>query len=617
MSDTELEMKEAGGSFDLSELLVEVEGVFLPRAFETDRPMKEHVECLKALDMRHDDVILVAFPKAGTHWLWEITSMLLAGKAEHEKRVKELAMMEATAIGHIQAQPSPRVLNSHLPLRLLPRQIREKKVKVIHVYRNVKDALVSAYFHFRQFPPMRGISIESILQMWRVGDVPGQKYVDFMKETDEFHRTNPDVPFFITSFEDIKEEPEKVIWELAEFLGVEASPQLCRDILEATRLDKMKEADKIKQQSHIPQASVYRKGQVGDWKNHLTVAQSEQLDAEVTQLKSCDYHFRYTFPNTLEWGDIMGTIIREEEEEEEEEQEAKAEDTAEKETGSGLSAMFREVEGATIPAPFEVSCKRPLAQHVELLKGLGMRSDDVMIVAYMKAGTHWIWEVASMLLSGKVQYEKRTKELAMMEATEFEKLESQPSPRIFNTHLPFRLLPRQVKDRKVRIIHVYRNVKDVLVSMCFHMRQVPSQKDLTFEYALRWMTDPEVPGEKYITYLKEMDQYRKCNTDMPFFTMSYEDTKEDPEKAIQKLGEFLGVRLTPQLVTDIAQATSFANMKQADNAKEQHSALPEIKMYRKGQVGDWKNYLTVAQSERLDAAMTQLESCDYRFRYTL
>ncbi|XP_076453327.1 sulfotransferase 1B1-like [Babylonia areolata] len=115
-----------------------------------------------------------------------------------------------------------------------------------------------------------------------------------------------------------------------------------------------------------------------------------------------------------------------------------------------------------------------------------------------------------------------------------------------------------------------------------------------------------------------MDDYRNDNPDVPFFTMSFEDTKEDPEKAIQKLGEFLGVSLTPQLVTDIAQATSFANMKQADNAKERPSiGGSKSQMYRKGQVGDWKNYLTVAQSERLDAAMTQLESRHYRFRYTL
>ncbi|XP_076452616.1 sulfotransferase 1A1-like isoform X2 [Babylonia areolata] len=284
----------ADGSYDPGTVYVDVEGEHIPRYFETSRPLADHVACLKSLEMRHDDVLVAAFRKSGTHWLWEITSMLLAGKAEHEKRVKDLAMMEATAIEHIQAQPSPRVLNSHLPLRLLPRQIREKKVKVIHVYRNVKDVVVSGYFHFRQVPVSRNITVENMMDIICSNEVPGPKYVKYLREMEDYHKNNPDVPMFITSYEDTKEDPQNVIGRLAEFLGVEASPQLVEDIAEATHILKMKEADRAKQKSHLSSVEMYRQGRVGGWKNHLTVAQSERLDAEVTQLKSCDYHFRYT-----------------------------------------------------------------------------------------------------------------------------------------------------------------------------------------------------------------------------------------------------------------------------------------------------------------------------------
>ncbi|XP_076452613.1 sulfotransferase 1A1-like [Babylonia areolata] len=273
-----------------------------------------------------------------------------------------------------------------------------------------------------------------------------------------------------------------------------------------------------------------------------------------------------------------------------------------------------EVEGVNIPKIFEND--RPLHEQVQLLKALEMREDDVVVMAYAKSGTHWIWEVASMLLSGSAEYVNRTKVFAMMETTRIDDLKAQPSPRVLNSHLPFRLLPRQIKDKRVKVIHVYRNIKDVFVSQYFHFRQVPGGDALTFDAHEKVFLSDNVPTGSYFTYMRDMYQFRKSNPDHPVFLMSFEDTKEDPEKVIRSMAKFLGVEASQSLIHDIAHLTSFSKMRHAEkNTMETH--LPPADIFRKGQVGDWKNYLTVAQSERLDAAMTQLESCDYRFRYTL
>lgn len=86
-----------------------------------------------------------------------------------------------------------------------------------------------------------------------------------------------------------------------------------------------------------------------------------------------------------------------------------------------------------------------------------------------------------MLLSGKAEYEKRSKNMAMMEATQIEELEKMASPRVMNTHVPAFMLPKQVKDKKVKIIHVYRNLKDTFVSLYFHFKQNPGRETLTLE----------------------------------------------------------------------------------------------------------------------------------------
>ena len=64
---------------------------------------------------------------------------------------------------------------------------------------------------------------------------------------------------------------------------------------------------------------------------------------------------------------------------------------------------------------------------------------------------------------------------------------------------------------------------------------------------------------------------------------------------MKTIAEFLGCSVDEATIQKIAQATTFENMKvNAAKWTEQH-------FIRKGEVGDWKNHFTPAQSEALDA----------------
>ena len=52
--------------------------------------------------------------------------MLLKGKAETIEYPKLATMLEATLESDLDKFPSPRLLNSHLPLRMLPKQLKGK-----------------------------------------------------------------------------------------------------------------------------------------------------------------------------------------------------------------------------------------------------------------------------------------------------------------------------------------------------------------------------------------------------------------------------------------------------------------------------------------------------------
>ncbi|XP_076115880.1 cytosolic sulfotransferase 1-like isoform X4 [Mytilus galloprovincialis] len=107
----------------------------------------------------------------------------------------------------------------------------------------------------------------------------------------------------------------------------------------------------------------------------------------------------------------------------------------------------------------------------------------------------------------------------------------------------------------------------------------------------------------WYNYEKEMERAEK---DYPgiIFTCYYEEMKKDTERELKRLADFLEIPCTESTLEDIAKATSFQNM--------QHHKLDSTKeldgkgfIYRKGEIGDWKNYFTVAQNERFDEQYTE------------
>lgn len=73
--------------------------------------------------------------------------MLINQSADRVRLIKETAMMEGVTSEQFDNIPSPRVLNTHLPLHLMPKDTLSNKTKIIFIQRNPKDLCVSYYNH--------------------------------------------------------------------------------------------------------------------------------------------------------------------------------------------------------------------------------------------------------------------------------------------------------------------------------------------------------------------------------------------------------------------------------------------------------------------------------------
>ncbi|XP_076115886.1 sulfotransferase 1B1-like [Mytilus galloprovincialis] len=263
-----------------------------------------------------------------------------------------------------------------------------------------------------------------------------------------------------------------------------------------------------------------------------------------------------------------------------------------------------EFEGVRYPAVISIRTKG-VEKALQELKEIQSRDSDIMICTYPKSGTHWVNEVTNMLIRNKTELDTSSKISTMLEVIpDLSVLDALPSPRLLNTHCSFKYLPKKHIENRCKIIHIIRNPKDVCVSFYYHAKSDPvldftGSWDDFFEM---WMSDKCAYGPWY-NYEKEMEQAEKDYPGM-IFTCYFEEMKKDSKREIQRLANFLGIPCTEKTIENIAGTTSFNNMQQN---KLDLTKVVSGKgfIYRKGEIGDWKNHFTVAQNERFDVQYTE------------
>ncbi|XP_067883690.1 sulfotransferase 1B1-like [Heterodontus francisci] len=255
-----------------------------------------------------EDLVIATYPKAGTTWVQEIVDFILHdGDAEQCRRAplqSRIPFLEFSVPGHnpsgtelLDKLPSPKVIKTHLPFQLLPKSFLEQKCKMIYCARNAKDNLVS-FFHFdlmNKLEPNPG-SWEEYFQRFLQGSVSYGLWHDHVKGWWEVRKNYPILYIF---YEDIKEDPKREVVKMGKFLGKELPDAVIDEIVHHTSFQSMK-ANPMSNYSTVPPAifdqtvsAFMRKGTVGDWRNHFTVAQDEAFDADYQRrMEGSDLRFR-------------------------------------------------------------------------------------------------------------------------------------------------------------------------------------------------------------------------------------------------------------------------------------------------------------------------------------
>ncbi|OCT79941.1 hypothetical protein XELAEV_18026757mg [Xenopus laevis] len=230
------------------------------------------------------------------------------------------------------------------------------------------------------------------------------------------------------------------------------------------------------------------------------------------------------------------------------------------------------------------------------MESFQLREDDLLLASYPKCGSNWTHQILKDLLYAVYKKDESTIGIPVLEfglPDKFEKHNQEPSPRVFSTHLQYDNVPKSVFAKKckghslsclyhVQMLVVFRNPKDTAVSFYHFYNNNPGLPNYSsWDTFFKDFISGNVVFGSYFDYAVKWNKHIDNENAL---IMTFEEMKEDLYKAVKKISSFFGYSLTEE------QAKS----------DETHGYFVKV-VFRKGDVGDWKNHFSEAQSKEMDA----------------
>ncbi|CAH8343950.1 unnamed protein product [Eruca vesicaria subsp. sativa] len=251
---------------------------------------------------------------------------------------------------------------------------------------------------------------------------------------------------------------------------------------------------------------------------------------------------------------------------------------------------------------------------------------DIILASFPKSGTTWLKALAVALLERSKHEDDPLKNHPLLSDNphgivpffEFDMylngstpdLTKFPlsSPRLFSTHMPLHTVKEALKDSPCKIVYLCRNAKDALISR-WHYRCKYQKKDVS-RSILESIFESFCSGVGFYGPIWDHAlSYWRGSLENPknVLFMRFEELKKEPCAQLKRLAEFLGCPFTEEeeesgLVEKILKLCSLENLSglEVNKTGKTWTNVDYKSYFRKGQVGDWKNYLTPEMENKID-----------------
>ncbi|XP_058800464.1 luciferin sulfotransferase-like [Phymastichus coffea] len=265
----------------------------------------------------------------------------------------------------------------------------------------------------------------------------------------------------------------------------------------------------------------------------------------------------------------------------------------------------------------------------DAVENFEVRDDDVWVCSFQKSGTTWtqemVWgvthdadlettktylnerfpflEFTGIIITARVAMRENHPDLERWIYDSVNYCKDLPAPRHIKCHLPFNLLPRQIRtgEKKPKIVYVARNPKDVCVSFYHHSLLLEGYCGNFQQFCELFLGD-RLNYAPYWNHVLGFWEKSKGMDNIMF--IRFEDMKTNLPDVIRKTAAFYGKQLSDSQVNKLAEHLSFASMKKNPSLNKERTVeiISEMKVFgehrpkgefiRNGTVGQWKEKMS-------------------------
>lgn len=200
----------------------------------------------KFTKVRSSDIYIVSYPKSGNTWMrFLFGNVLFEGNFDFTNMNDKIPDIYHKSKSFIDKLTSPRVIKSH-------EQFNNSLIsaKVIYIYRDPRDVVVSYYYWYKKFSPKNAKSFDSFFEKFIKGKLTYGLWSQHVSAWKKAATKHPE-SVYVIKYEDLKDNPFVHFKNILKFCNINVNSETIHKAIDRSSFNSMKKKEEEQEKNSL------------------------------------------------------------------------------------------------------------------------------------------------------------------------------------------------------------------------------------------------------------------------------------------------------------------------------------------------------------------------------